>query len=142
MRWLFAVTALVLAAEPAAACDCVRFIPDNPRAQGDVAAWVEGAAVIAEGVIERPMGDLLEPAVFRPTRILRGPRAETYRIGVISDCALTLRAGDVALGRPIRLILYGGPELYEASRCVNLLGPEFERAVDRQLACSAARAPR
>lgn len=134
MKWVIAMTVLVGAGAPAMACNCVRFIADHPRFETDVAAVLEQADVVAEGVIEQPMGDLLEPAVFRPTRILKGPVRDTYRIGVISDCALVLGAADFPPGTRVRLILHGGPDLYEAQRCVNLLGADFDAAVTRRLA--------
>jgi hypothetical protein len=96
-------------------------------------AIVEGAAVIAEGIIVRPMGRMLEPAIFRPTRIFKGPRQESYQIGIASDCGLLLRAKDIAPGQTIRLILYGGPDIYEASRCVNFQNAVFDGGVSRRL---------
>lgn len=128
-RFIAGLAAIALGASPSLACDCIRLTPDSPHFDRDMNAIVEGAAVIAEGIIVRPMGPRLEPAIFRPTRIFKGPRQESYQIGIISDCGLLLRAEDVVPGQTIRLILYGGPDLYEASRCVNFQDAAVDAAV-------------
>ena len=66
--------------------------PRQPEFRRDMDAVVAGADAVVEGVVVQPMGPMLEPAIFRPTRILKGPRQETYRIGIVSDCGLLMRA--------------------------------------------------
>ncbi len=133
MHRLLILLLLALPAGPAFACDCMRFSKESPHFEADADRVVESATVIAEGVIERPLGPLLEPAVFRPTRVLRGPRRETYAVGVISDCGLLLREPEIRIGLPVRLVLTGGPELFEAGRCVNPQSPDLDEALTRRL---------
>jgi len=137
-RLLLAAAAVWCLSGTALACDCVRFIPGAPNWDRDIKAVADHATVILDGELVRPLGPLLEPAIVRPIRVLKGPKQKDYKIGVISDCALTLRAPDVRVGQKLRLVLYGTPELYEASRCANLQSPAFEAAVER--ACRPAKA--
>ena len=139
LSWIAAAIALSGAAAPASACDCVNYFPGTPGFERDLDVALSFADVVAEGIIEQPMGPMLEPAIFRPTRVFKGPVRETYRIGVGSNCSLLLRAPEVPVGTPVRLILHGGPDLYEAQRCVNFLGPDFDAAVARRLGQGCSR---
>ena len=124
---------------PAMACNCVRLFPGTPQFEQDLGRILSHADIIAEGTIVQGHGPLLEPAIFRPSRVLRGQNRTVYRIGIqggegcvgISNGALTTR--ELAVGTPILIILSGGPGVYEASRCANMLGPEVEAAIRNRL---------
>jgi hypothetical protein len=124
---------------PALACDCVRFIPGGPHFQRDLRNVAEAASVIMEGTIVRPMAGLGEPALVRSVRVLKGSRKTSYQVGIVSDCSLVLGEAEANSGRPLLLVLSGGPELYEASRCANLLGAEFEQALEHHASRSCGR---
>ena len=130
MRVLLAIAAICLFPGAALACDCIRFIPGGPNWDRDIKAVTEHAAVILDGELVRPHGPLLEPAIVRPVKLLKGRRQKEYAIDVVSDCALLLREPDVKVGQRLRLILYRTGDRYEASRCANLQGPEFNAAVE------------
>jgi hypothetical protein len=138
LPYLVALVAMFSLPGAALACDCIRFIPGAPNWDRDITAVTEHATVILDAELIRPLGPLLEPAIVRPVRLLKGPRQKQYKVGVISDCALMLRAPEVKVGKRLRLILTGTPELYEATRCANLQSREFEAAVAR--ACKSEKA--
>lgn len=138
MRIVFAIAAIWSFPGAALACDCIRFIPGGPNWDRDIKAAIGYAAVILDGELVRPHGPLLEPAIVRPVKMLKGPRQREFKIDVISDCALLLREPDVKVGQRLRLILYRTDDRYEASRCVNLQGAEFNAAVE--MACKSSKA--
>src|SRR5688500_15048897 len=82
----------------ALACDCITFLPTGPNWDRDIKAATDHAAVILDGELIRLHGPLLEPAIIRPVRVLKGPRQQEYEIGVASDCALLLQEPDVKVG--------------------------------------------
>lgn len=137
IRILLAIAATCSLPGAALACDCIRYVPGGPHAERDIAAITSYAAVILDAELVRPLGPLLEPAIVRPVRLLKGPKQKEYKVGVISDCALMLRAPEVKVGQRLRLILYGTADLYEASRCANLQSSEFDAAVEK--ACQSTK---
>lgn len=129
---LMAVLLALAAPSLALACDCIRWLP-GPRFEADVDRVVAQSSAIIDAVVEKPMTGDGQPAVVRATRVWKGPRQRRFHIGLVSDCSMV---PDAALLRPnqrLCLILFGGPETYEASRCTNFQGPEFNRAVERRL---------
>lgn len=112
---------LAAASAPANACDCVSLIPGSPRFEADLDRIVAYYPVVAEGVIEQ---DGAYAWRFRPTREYRGPRQPFYRIGLGSDCSIAPNEMNAMLGKPVFLLLSGGPEHYEAGRCGNLAGSD------------------
>lgn len=137
MRFMLLAAAIVSLPTSALACDCIRFIPGAPNWDRDIQAVTEHAAVILDAEIVRPLGPLLEPAIVRPVKLLKGPKQKIYKVGVLSDCALLLREPDVRIGQRLRLVLYRTGDLYEASRCANLQGQAFEAAVAK--VCKSSR---
>jgi hypothetical protein len=127
---------ILIVATPALACDCVRLIPGGPHFDRDIAAIVDDATVIAEGV-------LIAPDTFRATRVLKGPRRARYTIGlpegVVSDCTLYGRELDARIGEPTVIVLRGGPEHYEVSRCSNYQSRAVENAIRRRLGFEPSR---
>ena len=137
MMRLLLVMVLTILPGPVLACDCIRFIPGGPNWDRDIKAVADHATVIIDAELVSPLGPQLEPAMLRPIQILKGPRQSVYKVGVISDCALMLRAPEVKAGQKLRLVLTGTADLYEATRCANLQGPAFEAAVEQ--ACKSAK---
>ena len=121
----------LLVSTPAAACDCVRLDPSGPHFASDLDRIAKYYPVAAEGVLEAD-GDYAWR--FRPTREFRGSTKASYAIELISDCSLDPQAMNAVVGKPIFLLLVGGPDRYEASRCVNLLGGETEAAIRHRVA--------
>lgn len=117
---------LLLASTPAAACDCITLDPKGPRFATDLDRIAQYYPVAAEGVLERD-GEFAWR--FRATQEYRGPGKASYRVELISDCSLEPAAMKAIIGKPVFLLLAGGPDRYEASRCVNLLGGEAESAI-------------
>ena len=138
VRIILALVASWYLAGTAQACDCIQYVPGGPHAERDIHAITDHAAVILDAELVRPLGPLLEPAIVRPIRLLKGPVQTDYKVGVVSDCALMLRVPEVKVGQKLRLILYGTPDLYEASRCANFQSPAFDAAIER--ACRSAKA--
>jgi hypothetical protein len=123
----------LLASAPAAACDCIRLDPKGPHFASDLDRIAKYYPVAAEGVVE---ADGEYAWRFRPTHEYRGPAKVSYPIELISDCSLEPQAMKALIGKPVFLLLAGGPDHYEASRCVNLLGGETERAIRHRITSS------
>ena len=122
-----------LAAPPALACDCVRLIPGSRHFASDLDAIAKFYPVAADGVLERAGAYGWR---FTPTREYRGPKQASYRIELGSDCSLAPDEMNALIGRRVFLLLSGGPERYEAGRCVNLLGADVEGAIRARIADS------
>jgi len=120
----------MLASAPAAACDCIRLIPNGPHFNSDLDRIAQYYPVAAEGVLE---ADGPYAWRFRPTREYRGPRKQSYPVTLISDCTLAPEELTTLIGKPIFVLLVERPGdhkgSYELSRCVNLLGAEIENAL-------------
>jgi hypothetical protein len=125
-----AFAAFLVAAGPAAACDCVRLDPKGPNFASDLERIAEFYPIAAEGMLER---DGPYAWRFKPTREYRGPGKSSYSITLISDCSLAPQELNAVLGKPIFVLLAGGPGdhqgNYEISRCVHLLGADIENAL-------------
>ena len=130
VRVLFSVILALVCATPAIACDCMRLDPAFVRFEADLDRIAEYYPVAAEGVLEANGPYAWK---FRPSRELRGPGQGSYAIDLISDCSLGPNEIKPLLGRPVFLLLSGGPERYEVSRCVNLQSPEVEKAIRRRI---------
>ena len=117
---------LLLAPEAAFACDCVSLIPGSPRFTRDLDAIAGFYPIAAEGRLER---DGQYAWRFVPTHELRGPKQPSYRIELASDCSIDPQEMSKLIGKPMFLLLSGGPERYEAQRCVNLQSPQVEKAI-------------
>ena len=118
--------ALIATATPALACDCVSLIPGSPNFARDLDAIAKFYPVAAKG---RVYADGPYAWRFAPTRELRGPKRSSYRIVLLSDCSLAPDEMKALIGKPVFLLLSGGPDRYEAGRCVNLQSPAVEEAV-------------
>jgi hypothetical protein len=123
----------LLASGPAAACDCIRLDPTGPHFASDIERIAKFYPVAAEGVLE---ADGQYAWRFRPTREYRGLGKASYAIELISDCSLDPQTMKGLIGKPVFLLLAGGPDRYEASRCVNLLGTEIDAAIRNRVASS------
>ena len=130
---ILAVLGSLLAANPAAACDCVRLIPSGPHFAEDLDGIAKFYPVAAEGVVE---ADGPYAWRFRPTREYRGLGKASYTIDLISDCSLGPQEMQKIIGKPVFLLLAGGPDRFEAGRCVNLLGAEIGAAIRSRVAKS------
>jgi hypothetical protein len=116
---------------PALACDCVNLVPSSPRFESDLDSIVRFYPIAGEGLVE-PDGPYAWR--FRPTREYRGPRQASYRIELGSDCSIAPDEMKALIGKPVFLLLNGGPDRYEAGRCVNLLAADVTAAIrDRYL---------
>jgi hypothetical protein len=73
------------------------------------------------------------PAVVRAYRVWKGPKQRRFSVGLASDCSTILDEKLVRPGQRIRLILFSGPQTFEANRCTNFQNPAFDRAVDTRL---------
>ena len=120
----------LLASAPAAACDCVGLDPKGPHFAADLDRIAEFYPVAAEGVVE---ADGPYAWQFRPTREYRGLGKATYAIDLISDCSLGPQEMQTIIGKPVFMLLAGGPDRFEASRCVNLLGGEINAAIRKRV---------
>ena len=118
--------ALLLGSQSALACDCVTLIPGSPNFARDLDAIAGFYPVAADGVLQ-PDGAYAWR--FVPTHEYRGPRQSSYRVELTSDCSLAPDEMDALIGKPVFLLLSGGPERYEAGRCVNRQSPEVEKAL-------------
>jgi hypothetical protein len=124
---------VMLAAPPAAlACDCVRWLP-GPHFEVDIDRVIAGSSAIIDAVVVKPMASDGQPAVVTASHVWKGPKQRQFSVGLGSDCSTVLDAKLVRPGQRIRLILFGGPEFFEASRCTNFQSPVFDRAVDTRL---------
>jgi hypothetical protein len=112
--------------DAAAACDCVRLLPESPRFQADLDRIAAFYPVAAEGVLE-----VAGPYAwrFRPTQEYRGPGEQAYPIDLISDCSLAPDELRALLGKPVFVLLSGSGNHYEISRCVNFLGRDIDAAI-------------
>jgi hypothetical protein len=130
----------MLASAPAAACDCVRLIPNGPHFESDLYRIAKYYPVAAEGVLER---DGPYAWRFNTTREYRGPGKRSYPIALISDCTLAPQELNALIGKPIFVLLVEGPGdhkgNYEISRCVNLLGPDIENALRARISTECKR---
>jgi hypothetical protein len=130
---------LAVLSGPALACDCVRLDPKGPRFHSDLDRIVGYYPVAAEGALEND-----GPYAWRfiPTREHRGAGKRYYSISLISDCSLGPQELTALIGKPVFLLLAEGSGIYqgryEASRCINLLGPDIEAALRARLAPSCA----
>src|SRR4029078_10746224 len=121
---------LLATATPALACDCVSLVPGSPRFESDLDAIARFYPVAAEGDLEQAGSYAWR---FTPTREYRGPKRVSYRIEVARGCSLSPDEMNALIGRPVFLLLGGGPERYEAGRCVNRQSPEVEKAIRRRV---------
>jgi len=117
---------LLIAAGPALACDCVGLIPGSPNFTRDLDAIAKFYSVAAEGRVEV---DGPHAWRFIPAREYRGSGKASYRIELSSDCSLAPGEMKALIGNPVFLLLSGGPDHYEAGRCVNLQSPDVEAAI-------------
>ena len=118
--------AFLLPAAPGWSCDCVTLLPDSPNFSQDLDAIAKFYPVAAEGLVE---ADGASAWRFKPTHEYRGPKQASYRIELSSDCSLAPNEMKALIGKPVFLLLSGGPDRYEAGRCVNSLSPKVERAI-------------
>lgn len=133
MRAAVALLLFASLSSPAIACDCITLDPKLPRFASDLDRIALYYPVAAEGVVE---ADGPYAWRFRPTREYRGPGKASYAIDLVSDCSLAPDEMKRLIGKPVFLLLAGGPGRYEASRCVNLLGGETEAAIRERVAGS------
>ena len=73
---------------------------------------------------------------FRPTREDRGLGKSFYAIDLIGDCSLDPAEMNVIIGKQAFLLLAGGSDHFESSRCVNVLGGEIGAAIRGRIAKS------
>lgn len=128
-KFAIAIAAGLFAASPAAACDCMTLFPGSARFEADLDRIVQFYPVAAEGVVE---ADGSYAWRFTPTREYRGPRQASYRIELGSDCSIDPGVMQAMIGKPVFLLLSGGPERYEAQRCVNLVADDVSAAIRRR----------
>lgn len=87
---------------------------------------VDNAAVIIDGEV-LPRHEWGEPALVRPTRILKGPHRSAYRVVARTTC--DRYPGTPGHGR--RFVLYGGPaEYYEPYS--GPIGPFIDRLLEER----------
>lgn len=103
--------------------------PGSARFEADLDRIVQFYPVAAEGVVE---ADGSYAWRFTPTREYRGPRQASYRIELGSDCSIDPGVMQAMIGKPVFLLLSGGPERYEAQRCVNLVADDVSAAIRRR----------
>jgi hypothetical protein len=127
---MLALVGSLLVSAPAVACDCVQVDPKGPHFAADLDRIAKFYPVAAEGVLEAD-GDYAWR--FRSTHEYRGSRKVTYAIELTSDCSLEPATMKELIGKPIFLLLAGGPNHYEASRCVNLLGDNIDAAIRNRI---------
>jgi hypothetical protein len=121
---------LIGAAAPALACDCVTLIPGSPNFERDIDAIAKFYPIAADGTVE---ADGPYAWRFRPAHEYRGPTQASYRIELLSDCSLGPDEMKALIGKRVFLLLSGGPDRYEAGRCVNLQSPAVEKAIRGRL---------
>jgi hypothetical protein len=126
------IAVLVILASPALACDCVSWLP-GPHFEADIDRVVAGSSAIIDAVVVKPMTGDGQPAVVRASHVWKGPKQRRFRIGLGSDCSTVLDGRLVRPGQRIRLILFSGPKIFEASRCTNFQRPAFDRAIAMRL---------
>ena len=128
------IALLVMLAAPSAAfaCDCIRWLP-GPHFEADIDRVIAGSSAIIDAVVVKPMTRDGQPAVVRASHVWKGPKQRRFNVGLGSDCSTVLDEKLVRPGQRIRLILFSGPEIFEASRCTNFQGSAFDRAVDVRL---------
>jgi hypothetical protein len=130
---LSALLGSILISAPAAACDCVGLDPKGPHFAADLDRIAKYYPIAAEGVIEA-QGDYAWR--FSPTHEYRGPGKPSYAVELASDCSLDPQTMKALVGKPVFLLLAGGPDHYEANRCVNLIGGQVEAAIRRRVVSS------
>lgn len=135
-RFAFLLGLLACLPAAASACDCITLSPDFPRFESDLDRIAAYYPVAAEGVLA---ADGPYAWQFRATKEYRGPRQASYRVELVSDCSLGPDEITPLIGRSIFLLLSGGPERYEVSRCVNLQPPEVEKAIRARIGGSCKR---
>ena len=122
-----------LCATPALACDCIRLVPGGPHFEADLDRIAAFYPVAAEGVIEANGAYSWR---FKPSHEFRGPKQASYPVELISDCSLDPEELKALIGKPVFLLLSGGPDRYEASRCVNLQGAAVEAGIRKRIKAS------
>src|SRR4051794_37831380 len=88
----------IMSATPTLACDCLSLIPGSPRFESDLDGIVQFYPVVAEGAVEV---DGPYAWRFTPTREYRGPRQESYRIELGSDCSIAPDEMKALIGKPV-----------------------------------------
>jgi len=131
-KTLIAMLVMLAAPSVALACDCVRWLP-GPHFDADIDRVVAGSSAIIDAVVVKPMTGDGQPAVVRASRVWKGPKQRQFNVGLGSDCSTVLDTKLVRPGQRIRLILFSGPEIFEANRCTNFQSFLFDRAVDMRL---------
>jgi len=131
-RSLMALLVLLCAPSVALACDCVSWLP-GPHFEEGIDRVITGSSAIIEGEIARAMTSDGQPVAVRASHVWKGPNQREFKVGLVSDCSTVLDKKMVRPGQPIRLILLGGPKIYEANRCTNFQGTMFNRAIDMRL---------
>ena len=134
LKW--ALIAAALTAGPALACDCVQLIPGSPHFQSDLDRIAQFYPVAAQGIVE---ADGPYAWRLRPTLEYRGTKQPSYRIELGSDCSLDPSEMNKLVGKSVFLLLGGGPDRYEAGRCVNLQSPEVEKALRARIGADCHR---
>jgi hypothetical protein len=110
--------------------------PKGPHFAEDINRIAQFYPVVAEGAVE---ADGPYAWRFRTTREYRGLGKASYAIELLSDCSLDPQEMRKIIGKPVFLLLAGGPDRYEANRCVNLLGHEVEAAIRKRIVGSCRR---
>jgi len=127
---LIALLVMQAASSAALACDCVSWLP-GPHFDANIASVISGSSAIIDAEIVKPMAS--GPAVVRAIRVWKGPKQRQFSVGLGSDCSTVLDKKLVRPGQRVRLILFGGPKIFEANRCTNFQGSAFDRAVAARL---------
>jgi len=128
------IAVLVMLTVPSAAlaCDCVSWLP-GPHFDANVSRVISGSSAIIDAEVIKLMTSDGRPAVVRAYRVWKGPKQRRFSVGLASDCSTILDEKLVRPGQRIRLILFSGPQTFEANRCTNFQNPAFDRAVDTRL---------
>jgi hypothetical protein len=128
------IAALMMLAAPsiALACDCVSWLP-GPHFETNIDRVIAGSSAVIDAVVVKPMASDGQPAVVKASHVWKGPKQSLFKVGLGSDCSTILDGKLVRPGQRIRLILFSGPETFEASRCTNFQGSAFNRAIDIRL---------
>lgn len=101
-----AATLLALPA-PALACSIIARDWSPYELQAQARERIERATAIIDGEVVRPLSNT-EPALVRAERVLRGPDQAFFEVGEFTSCDIAL----VRTGERLRMILYGGPDVY------------------------------
>jgi hypothetical protein len=111
-------------------------ISGSPNLARDLDSIAKFYPVAAEGRVE---ADGVYAWRFVPTREYRGPARASYRIELSSDCSLAPGEMKALIGRSVFLLLSGGPDSYEAGRCVNLQSAAVEGAIRERISAACTR---